>query len=113
MSDSVIPAVSEPAPEAVPAATPVVPPEAVPEATPVVAAEAAPEAPSAAPIAMPPTTPPATLPATSKAEAIDLLLAQWAVEFLHDSPVSRATEAMNHFTTSALPALRQRLLSEV
>ena len=65
-------------------------PEAVPEAAPIV--------------------PPS---ATSKAAAIDLLLAQWAVEFLHDSPVSRATEAMNHFTTSALPALRQRLLSEV
>lgn len=97
MSDSVIPAAAEPAPEAVPAATPVVP------------SEAAPEAPSAAPIA----TPPATPVATSKAAAIDLLLAQWAVEFLHDSPVSRATEAMNHFTTSALPALRQRLLSEV
>ena len=97
MSDSVIPAASEPAPEVVPAATPVVPPEAVPEA------------PSAAPLATPPPTP----PAASKAEAIDLLLAQWAVEFLHDSPVSRATEAMNHFTTSALPALRQRLLSEV
>jgi hypothetical protein len=97
MSDSVIPAATEPAPEA------------VPEATRVVAAEAAPEAPSAAPIA----TPAATPPATSKAAAIDLLLAQWAVEFLHDSPVSRATEAMNHFTTSALPALRQRLLSEV
>ena len=97
MSDSVIPAATEPAPEAAPAATPVVPPEA------------APDAPSAAPIATPPTTP----PATSKAEAIDFLLAQWAVEFLHDSPVSRATEAMNHFTTSALPALRQRLLSEV
>ena len=105
MSDSVIPAAAEPAPEAVPAATPVV----RPEATPVVAAEAAPEAPSAAPIA----TQPATQPTTSKAEAIDLMLAQWAVEFLHDSPVSRATEAMNHFTTSALPALRQRLLSEV
>ena len=97
MSDRVIPAATEPAPEAAPAATPVVPPEAVPEA------------PSAAPIATPPTTP----PAPSKAAAIDLLLAQWAVEFLHDSPVSRATEAMNHFTTSALPALRQRLLSEV
>ena len=69
------------------------------------APEAVPEAPSA--------TPTATPVATSKAEAIDLLLAQWAVEFLHDSPVSRATEAMNHFTTSALPALRQRLLSEV
>ncbi len=101
MSDSVIPAASEPAPEAVPAATPVI------------AAEAAPEAPSAAPIAMPAATPEASPPATSKAEAIDRLLAQWAVEFLHDSPVSRATEAMNHFTTSALPALRQRLLSEV
>ena len=101
MSDSVIPAAAEPAPEAVPTATPVVPPETAPEA--------APEAPSAAPIAAPPPTP----PAASKAEAIDLLLAQWAVEFLHDSPVSRATEAMNHFTTSALPALRQRLLSEV
>ena len=85
MSDSVIPAASEPAPEA------------------------APEAPSAAPIA----TSAATPPARSKAEAVDRLLAQWAVEFLHDSPVSRATEAMNHFTTSALPALRQRLLSEV
>ena len=97
MSDSVIPAAAEPAPETAPAATPVVPPEA------------APDAPSAAPIA----TPAATPSATSKAEAIDLLLAQWAVEFLHDSPVSRATEAMNHFTTSALPALRQRLLSEV
>lgn len=109
MSDSVIPAATEPAAEAEPAATPVVPPEAVPEATPVVAAEAAPEAPSAAPIA----TPPPTTPARSKADAIDLLLAQWTVEFLHDSPVSRATEAMNHFTTSALPALRQRLLSEV
>ena len=69
------------------------------------APEAVPEAPSA--------TPTATPVATSKAEAIDLLLAQWTVEFLHDSPVSRATEAMNHFTTSALPALRQRLLSEV
>ena len=79
MSESVIPAATEPAPEAAP----------VSEA------------------------PPATPLATSKAEAIDLLLAQWAVEFLHDSPVSRATEAMNHFTTSALPALRQRLLSEV
>ena len=85
MSDSVIPSANEPAPEAVP------------------------EAPTAAPIAAPPATP----AATSKAAAIDLLLAQWAVEFLHDSPVSRATEAMNHFTTSALPALRQRLLSEV
>ena len=101
MSESVIPAAAEPAPEAVPAETPVVPPEAV--------LEAAPEASSAAPIA----TPAATPVATSKAAAIDLLLAQWAVEFLHDSPVSRATEAMNHFTTSALPALRQRLLSEV
>ncbi len=78
MSDSIIPAASEPAPEAVPEAAPIVPPSA-----------------------------------TSKAAAIDFLLAQWAVEFLHDSPVSRATEAMNHFTTSALPALRQRLLSEV
>ena len=97
MSESVIPAATEPAPEAVPAATPEVP------------LEAAPEAPSAAPLAAPPPTP----PAASEAEAIDLLLAQWAVEFLHDSPVSRATEAMNHFTTSALPALRQRLLSEV
>ena len=89
MSDSVIPADAEPVPEAVP------------------------EAPSAAPIVTTIATPAAALPATSKAAAIDLLLAQWTVEFLHDSPVSRATEAMNHFTTSALPALRQRLLSEV
>ena len=73
MSDSVIPAASEPAQEAVPAA----------------------------------------IATTAHADAIDVLLAQWAVEFLHDSPVSRATEAMNHFTTIALPALRQRLLSEV
>ncbi len=85
MSESVIPAATEPAPEVVPAATP--------------------EAPSTTPFTAP--------PATSRAEVIDILLAQWAVEFLHDSPVSRATEAMNHFTTIALPALRQRLLSEV
>ena len=97
MSESVIPAATEPAPEAVPATTPEVP------------LETAPEAPSATPFAAPPPAP----PAASKAEAIDVLLAQWAVEFLHDSPVSRATEAMNHFTTIALPALRQCLLSEV
>jgi hypothetical protein len=87
MSESVIPAVSEPTPEAAPTV--------------------APEAPAAAP---------ATVSATNaapRAEAIDVLLGQWVVEFLHDSPVSRATEAMNHFTTTALPALRQRLLSEV
>ena len=97
MSESVIPAATEPGPEAVPAATPEVP------------LEAAPEAPPATPFAAPPPTP----PTTSRAEAIDVLLAQWAVEFLHDSPVSRATEAMNHFITIALPALRQCLLSEV
>ena len=66
------------------------------------------------PEAVSPATIPNVIPATtSRADAIDVLLAQWAVEFLHDSPVSRATEAMNHFTTIALPVLRQRLLSEV
>ena len=71
------------------------------EPTPEAASTVAPEAPAAIPAT------------TAHADAIDVLLAQWAVEFLHDSPVSRATEAMNHFTTIALPALRQRLLSEV
>ena len=101
MSESVIPAATEPAPEAVPAATPEVP------------LEAASDAPAAIPIAYLAANATTVAPTTSRAEAIDVLLAQWAVEFLHDSPVSRATDAMNHFTTTALPALRQRLLSEV
>ena len=85
----------------------------VPAATPEVPLEAASDAPAAIPIAYLAANATTVAPTTSRAEAIDVLLAQWAVEFLHDSPVSRATDAMNHFTTTALPALRQRLLSEV
>ncbi len=93
MSESVILAMAEPAQEAAPSVVF--------------------DAPAAIPVAYLAAITTTDPPTTSRAEAIDVLLAQWAVEFLHDSPVSRATDAMNHFTTTALPALRQRLLSEV
>ena len=98
MSESVILATAEPAQEAAPSL--------VPDAAAVIPVTN----PASIATIVQPTPVISTMP---HAEAIDLLLAQWAVEFLHDSPVSRATEAMNHFTTIALPALRQRLLSEV
>ena len=93
MSESVILATAEPAQEAAPSVVF--------------------DAPAANPVAYLAAIATTDPPTTSRAEAIDVLLAQWAVEFLHDSPVSRATEAMNHFTTIARPALRQCLLSEV
>ena len=39
----------------------------------------------------------------------EALIDTWVAQFLHDSPVSRATEAMNYFTLTAIPALKAAL----
>lgn len=48
---------------------------------------------------------------TGRAAEIDALLRAWTVDCLHNSPVSRDVEVMNHITIIALPDLARRLLA--
>ena len=66
--------------------------------------------PEAAPAS--PEPPAVATPEPAPVSAIDAVLAQWKLDFLNDSPVSRATDAYNHLIVTALPALRARLMSE-
>jgi hypothetical protein len=48
---------------------------------------------------------------SSRENAVNALLDDWVAESLANSPVSRVTEAWNYLATTALPALRVRLLA--
>jgi hypothetical protein len=48
---------------------------------------------------------------SSRENAVNTLLDNWVAESLSNSPVSRVTEAWNYLATTALPALRVRLLA--
>lgn len=37
------------------------------------------------------------------------LVDRWVQDLVHNSPVSRETEAMNHLTVTAVPELKRRL----
>ena len=60
--------------------------------------------PETAPVPAPPAPDP-------RAEALAALLAAWVQDCIHNSPVSRDTDAVNHLTTNALPELFRRLLT--
>jgi hypothetical protein len=46
-----------------------------------------------------------------RAVAVSALLDRWVSECIHNSPVSRDTEAVNHLIINALPELLRRLLT--
>lgn len=50
-----------------------------------------------------------TTATTPMPDRFDMLLATWTHEMIHDSPVSRSTEAYNHIVNVALPDLWRRL----
>jgi hypothetical protein len=49
----------------------------------------------------------------SRVRRVDLLLAQWTQDCIHDSPAAHHTDAYNHLTTHALPELARRLLKDL
>jgi 3-oxoacyl-ACP reductase-like protein len=81
---------------------PAAPPAAAPAPT---AVEAAPARAAAAPVAKPG-------PILAKEAAIEACLKDWLKAHVHNSPLSRASDAYNHLT-SVLPHLVAKLAKEV
>nr|WP_294549973.1 hypothetical protein [uncultured Rhodopila sp.] len=48
--------------------------------------------------------------ATAKVAAVDLLVAGWMQDMIHNSPAARDTAGYNHLVQHALPELRRRIL---